>query len=151
MAALTKERDTPTQHYDFPQSLKVKGNVKIFNGAMVSTDATGFAVPSADVAATNCIGRANATVDTTAAGPLGLLADGAVEIEVLVGVATYNNPAGANQLTQVDVGKLAFVLTDNEVIRTAGTANTRIAGRVTRVDVVSVPPTATIDFRQHAV
>lgn len=149
MAALTKERDTPTSHYDFPVSLKMKGNTKILNGALVSTDATGFAVPAADTANTQCVGRANATVDTTAAGPNGLLADGAVEIEVLVGICEYNNPAGANSLTQVDVGKLAYVLSDNELARAAGTTNSRIAGRVVRVDVTNAK--ATIDLRQHAV
>jgi hypothetical protein len=143
MAALTKERDTPTSHHDYPISLKVKGGVKILNGAMVSTDATGFAIPAADTASTQCIGRANATVDNTGG------ADGALEVEVLVGICEYNNPAGANQLTQVDVGKLAFVLTDNELIRTAGTVNARIAGRVVRVDVTNAK--ATIDMRQHAV
>jgi hypothetical protein len=149
MAALTKERDTPTTHFDYPMSVGVKGNVKIFNGALVSTDATGFAIPAADTASTQVIGRANTTVDTTAAGPLGLLGDGVAQIEVLVGICQFNNPAGANQLTQVDVGKLAFVLTDNELIRTAGTANARVAGRVVAVDVTNAK--ATIDLRQHAV
>ncbi len=147
MAASTREYDTPTSHHDFPVSLKQKGNTRIFNGTLVSTDAAGFAVPAADTAATNPIGRANATSDTTAAGPSGLLADGVASVEVLIGVIELDNPAGANALTQVDVGKLAYVLSDHEVCRTAGTVNARIAGKVLAVDTVRAK--ATIDLRQR--
>lgn len=153
MAALTKERDTVLQgtNYDVV-SLKVKGNVKILNGSFVMTDATGYAVPGNDTA--NCFawGRANATVDTTAAGPKGLLGDGVVEIEVQLGKHIWNNPAGANQLTQANVGGLAYLISDNEVTRKAGTsggAGNVIAGRVTRVDTVN--NLATVDETVHAV
>lgn len=147
MPAATREYDTPTSHYDFPISIAQKGNTKIWNGTLVSTDATGYAVPAADVAATNPMGRSNTTSDTTAAGPKGLLADGVAEVEVLVGIIELDNPAGANSLTQVDVGKLAYVLTDHEICRAAGTVNSRIAGKVLRVDTVRAK--ATIDLRQR--
>lgn len=146
MAAATREYDTPTSHYDFPVALKQKGNTKIWNGTLVSTDANGFAIPAADTASTNPMGRANATSDTTAAGPNGLLADGVGSIEVLIGIIELDNPAGANSLTQVDVGKLAYVLSDHEVCRAAGTVNSRIAGKVIAVDTVRAK--ATIDLRQ---
>ena len=125
--------------------------MKIFNGGMVNTDANGFAVPAADTASHKCIGRANSTADTTASGPFGVLGDGDARVlfEADVGIYEYNNPAGANQLTQVDVGKLGYVLTDNEVCRAAGTVNSIIAGRVVKVDVTN--NRATIDHRQHAV
>lgn len=146
MAAATREYDTPTSHHDYPVSLKMKGNVKVWNGTLVSTDAAGFAVPAADTASTNPMGRANATVDTTAAGPKGLLADGVESVEVLIGIIELDNPAGANALTQVDVGKLAYVLSDHEVARAAGTTNSRIAGKVLAVDTTRAK--ATIDLRQ---
>lgn len=149
MVAAIREYDTPTSHFDYPIALKQKGNTKIFNGTLVSTDATGFAVPAADVVATNPMGRSNTTSDTTAAGPNGLLADGVASVEVLIGIVELDNPVGANQLTQVDVGKLAFVFSDHEVCRTAGTVNARIAGKVLAVDLVRAK--ATIDLRQHAV
>lgn len=148
MVAAIREYDTPTSHYDFPVSLRAKGNAKIFNGTLVSTDAAGYAVAAADVAATNPVGRANSTVDTTVGGPKGLLADGAADIEVLIGVIELDNPVGANQLTQADVGKLAYVLSDHEIARAAGTTNSRIAGKVLYVDVTRAK--ATIDLRQRA-
>jgi hypothetical protein len=148
-AAAAREYDTPTSHYDFPVSLLAKGNAKIWNGTMVNTDANGYAVAAADVASHKCIGRANATCDTTAAGPQGVLADGIARVEALVGLCEYDNPAGANSLTQVDVGKLAYVLTDHEVARAAGTVNSIVAGRVVSVDVTRAK--ATIDHRLHTV
>lgn len=145
MAAATREYDTPTSHYDYPVSLKQATNVKIWNGTLVSTSATGFAIPAADTANTNPVGRANATSDTTASGPNGVVADGVASVEVLIGVVELDNPAGANSLTQVDVGKLAYVLSDHEVCRAAGTVNSRIAGTVVAVDTVRAK--ATIDLR----
>lgn len=149
MAALTKERDSWHQGIDYVQPVPMKGNTKIYNGALVMTDATGFAVPAADAVGGRVIGRANSTLDTTAAGPAGLLADGALSIECAIGLINFNNPAGANQLTAVDRGGLAYVLTDNELIRAAGTTNSRIAGRVYSVDTVNNQ--VVIDLRQHSV
>lgn len=149
MAALTAERDTPTQHHDFPFAYAQKGNTKIYNGSLSMTDANGFLVPAADTANCKVAGRANATSDGTAGNPLGVQADGALVVEVLQGVFQYNNPVSANQLTLADLGKLAYVLTDNEVARAAGTVNSVIAGRVLAVDLVANK--ATIDTRVRAV
>lgn len=155
MAALTSERDTPRRPHDSPYVFPQKTNTKIWNGGMVNLDATGFAVPAADTANHKCQGRANATRDTTAAGPDGVLADGAVGaiqgtgVEVDPDQFEFDNPAGANQLTQADVGRLGYVLTDHEVIRAAGTVNSVIAGKVMAVDVVANK--AVINFRIKAI
>lgn len=149
MAALTQERDTPMQHEHYDIVYSQKGNTKIFNGGLVNTDANGYAVPAADTANHHCVGRANATSDATAAGPAGLLADGVGQVEVRHGVFQYDNPAGGNQLTQADVGKLAYVLTDHEVTRAAGTAQSIIAGVVVAVDVANAK--ATIDTMRKSI
>lgn len=140
MAAATKERDTPTSHYDLPVSLKQKGAVKIWNGTIVCVDANGLAIPGADTAGIRAMGRASETSDTAG------IADAVNSCEALIGVCEFNNPAGANSLTQVDVGKLAYVLTDQDICRAAGTVNSVIAGKVLSVDVTNAK--ATIDFRQ---
>lgn len=153
MAALTKEFGGPTQgqtqHYDYVTSHKQATNVINFNGALIMSSATGYAVPAADTANCKVLGRANSTVNSTASGPSGLVADGVLEVEYTTGVFTYDNPTGANQLTQADVGRLAYVLSDHEVTRAAGTTNSVIAGVVKRVDLVA--NTATIDTRTRAV
>lgn len=143
MAALTGERDTPKKHRHYTTNYLQKGSTKIWNGGLVNEDANGWAVPASDTANHHCIGRALVTRDTNAAGPDGALADGALGtfqgpgVEVEIGVFEYDNPAGGNQLTQADVGKLAYVLTDHEVTRAAGTVNSIIAGVVRSVDTVA--------------
>lgn len=156
MAGLAAERDTPKRHDDYPFVYLQKTNTKIYNGGMVNADATGYAVPAADTASHHCLGRANATRDTTATGPDLLLADGVtgtiqgVGVEVGVGAFEYDNPANSgNQLTQADVGKLCYVLSDHEVTRAAGTANSIIAGVVLSVDVTNTK--AVVDFRRKSV
>lgn len=149
MAALTGERDTPKRHSDFVYAFARKGNTKSYSGGMVNTDANGYAVAATDTANHHCVGRGNATSDTTATGPDGQLADGVGSQEVDVGIFEYDNPAGANQLTLADVQKLAYVLSDHEVTRAAGTAQSVIAGVVMSVDTANNK--AVIDFRRKAI
>lgn len=152
MAALTAERDTPCQHHDFPFNYAQKGNTKIFNGSLCMTDANGYLVPGADTANCKVAGRAQATGDTTVTNtitPGVALADGVGNLDALNGVFQYDNPVGANQLTLADEGKLAYVLTDHELCRAAGTVNSIIAGRVLAVDLVNNK--VTIDTRVRAV
>jgi len=155
MAALTGERDTPKRLTDFVYVYKQATLTTIRGGGLVNTNAAGYAVPASDTANHKCVGRANATRDTTAAGPDGVLADGVAGklsgdgVEVDIGIFQYDNPATANQLTQADIGKLCYVLTDHEVTRAAGTTNSVIAGKVLEVDVVA--NTAWIDVRVKAV
>lgn len=138
MAALTLEFDAPWQQLDLTINTLQKGNTKVFSGGLVAANNTdGYAQPASDVAGMRVLGRAQMTSDATAGGPNGLLADGAGSFDVATGVFIYDNPTGANQLTVLDIGKLAYVLTDHEVARAAGTTNSVIAGRVLAVDVVN--------------
>lgn len=129
MAALTTERNTGWAQLDgeiTPSPLQ-KGAVKIFNGAMVNTDASGFLVPAADVVNHKCLGWSRDTSDTAG------IADGVQRCAVGIGVAKFAT-TGANAITIADVGKLAYVLDDNNVVRALGTVNSIIAGRVHGVD-----------------
>lgn len=124
MAALTKERDTPRKHVHYVyDDLGVAASAKIFNGSIVSANATGFAKPGADVASELCLGRARETVDNTGG------ADGAKKISIDCGIFAYNT-TGGNAITSADVGKIAEVLDDNNVVRAAGTTNHVKAGKV---------------------
>ena len=146
MAALAKEFDAGHQLIDGTWNVNQKGNTKVWAGGLVAADANGYAVPAADTVNYKVLGRAQMTSDTTSAGPSGLLADGVGSFDYAVGVFEYDNPAGANSLTQADVGKLAYVLSDHEVARAAGTTNSIIAGKVVAVNVTTAK--ATIDIRQ---
>lgn len=133
MAAATAEIDTPWRDVDLPINYPVATNVKILNGTLVCVSATGFAVPASDTAALHVIGRAQQTVDTTATGPQGLLADGVATIDCVHGVFRYLT-SGASAIVQASIGIMAFILDNQTVVLTAGTVHTVAAGLVVAFD-----------------
>lgn len=149
MAASTIDRDSPALLLDVALNYLQKGGTIVYDGCIAMTDASGYLVPGADTVNCKVAGRANARGDTTASGPNGVLADGVGNLDVRLGIFQFDNPTGANQLTLADMGKLAYVLTDHELIRAAGTTNSIIAGRVVGVDLVLNK--VTVDMRVRAV
>lgn len=124
MTATTVDRDTARKDIDAPLSYTMKGNTKIPAGVLVCSDASGYAVNAADTAAYHLLGRSNALVDTTSAGPLGQLADGVASIECEHGVFKFGNSG----IVLADVGKLAYVLDNQTVCLSGGTSHTIAAG-----------------------
>src|SRR5512146_2408367 len=133
MAATTNERDAPWIDVDAPINYPVATNVKIPNGTLVALSATGFAVPASDAASLHVIGRAQQTVDTTATGPNGVVADGVATIDCVHGVFKYGT-SGGSAIVQASLGLMAFVLDNQTVVLTAGTAHTVAAGLVVRLE-----------------
>jgi hypothetical protein len=133
MTASTVERDTPWQDIDNPINYPVKGNVKILNGTLVMVDSGGFAIPAADTASCHCVGVARMTVDTTAAGPAGLLADGVATIDCVKGVFEFLT-SGGSAIVQASLGLTAFILDNQTVVLTAGTVHTVAAGLIVRLE-----------------
>ncbi len=133
MTATTLERDTPWQDVDAPLNYPVATNVKIPNGTLVMLNSTGYAIPAADTASCHVIGRAQQTVDTTATGPNGVVADGVATIDCMHGVFKYGT-SGGSAIVQASLGIMAFVLDNQTVVLTAGTSHTVAAGLIVRVD-----------------
>lgn len=128
MAALAKDRDTemrgaPARTHEYP----VNGGSKIYAGALVCIDTDGYARPAADTASFVCVGRAAKLADNTSG------ADGDIMVTVDQGVFKYTT-TGGSALVQGDVSRLAYVLTDNEIVKAAGTSNNVIAGQVVDFD-----------------
>lgn len=149
MTALAAERDTAKRHGDYPFGFAQKGNTKIYNGSLVCADAGGYAVPAADTANYKVLGRANQTSDATATNATGsgvALADGILTVEAETGIFEFAT-SGGSALTVADVGKLAFVLDDQTVVRTGGTAQAIPAGIVLFADGTK----AVIDTRRRTV
>lgn len=133
MAALTKSIDTPKKHRHYAMAYKAKGNAKAYSGGGAMTDANGFLVAAADTANCKSVGRLNQNMDTTATGPDGLLADGAIFVEAEHGIFAYAT-GGANPVVQASVGLIAEWLDDQTVSLAAGTANHVKAGKVLGID-----------------
>ena len=132
MTALLKDRDTRMQEQQRTFDVPVFADAIIFAGALVSSNATGFAVPASDTAGERLLGRAEHAVDATG------LASGAASVQCRKGVAEMEN--GGTVVDQVDQGRPVFILDDQTVSKVAGVANNVIAGVLDSFDAKTGKP-----------
>ena len=98
----------------------VKANVRIWKGALVCVDNTGYLVPASDTANLRFVGVAFESVDNTGG------ASGAKRCRVVKrGTFVYNR---IGSFTQADIGTTARAITDNEVAKTS--TNNIVVGTV---------------------
>lgn len=124
---LTKDRNTPRrlgEHY----SHGVATNVKIYAGAIVMLNATGYATPGATATGQICVGRAGEQVDNTGG------ADNAVSVTVTTGVFKFKNSAAGDLIGIANIGDDCYIVDDETVAATNGTATRSVAGKVVGVD-----------------
>ena len=96
-------------------------STEIFKGSLVSIDAAGFAIPSADTSGTACVGIAAEHVDNTGAS-------GDLDIEVLSNIDVL---LPATSIVQAMVGDLMLVVDSGEMDDAAGPSNDIPIGRLT--------------------
>lgn len=131
MAALTEARTTPRR--DAKQFGRlVAGTKKIFEGALVCLNATGFATPGAVATTLVADGIATETVDNTAG------ADGDKTVEVEKGTFRFANSAAGDAITQAEIGDTCYIVDDQTVAKTNGTNTRSAAGAIVDVDAVGV-------------
>jgi len=98
----------------------VKANARIWKGALVCVDNTGYLVPASDTANLRFVGVAFESVDNTGG------ANGAKRCRVVKrGTFVYNR---IGSFTQADIGTTARAVTDNEVAKTS--TNNIVVGTV---------------------
>ncbi len=98
----------------------VKANAKIWKGALVCIDSTGFLVPAADAAGLRFVGVAFESVDNAGG------ANGAKRCRVVKRGSFVYNRSGS--YAQADVGATVRAISDNEVAKTS--TNNIIVGTV---------------------
>lgn len=126
MVALTSERNTRARIGDLRVE-PVAATVKIWNGSLIMRNAAGYLTKGAT--ATGCVGvgRAEKTVDNTGAA-------GAASVEYRVGVFLFANSAAADLITIADIGRVCFIVDDQTVAKTDGTATRSRAGIVDGIE-----------------
>lgn len=98
----------------------VKANARIWKGALVCVDSTGYLVPASDTANLRFVGVAFESVDNTGG------ANGAKRCRVVKrGTFIYNR---IGSFAQADIGTTARAVTDNEVAKTS--TNNIVVGTV---------------------
>lgn len=102
MAACTGDRNTPYRE-GIELDFAVKGGGRVFAGAMVAVDGTGYAVPAGNTAGHKVVGVAMEHVDNGAGS------DGAAHVRVRTeGVFEF----GATSISQANVGQTMYVVDD---------------------------------------
>ncbi|HQS08726.1 MAG: hypothetical protein B7Y12_02145 [Rhizobiales bacterium 24-66-13] len=131
MAALTQDRNTPSRS-GMRREPPAKAGAKIFAGAMVALDASGWAVPATTATTLKVLGRAERAVDNTAG------ANGDLTVPVGADIYRFNNSASADAIALTDVGATCYAVDDNTVAKTNGTNTRSAAGTVFDVDSLGV-------------
>ena len=130
MAALTKDRQTPDRsgkEFSFP----VKASTQIFAGSIVVL-AAGLAEPGKAATGLIAVGRAEAHADNRNGG------NGDIDVPVRAGVFRFDNSASADLITRADIGADAWIVDDQTVAKTDGSAARSKAGRIVDVDDLGV-------------
>jgi hypothetical protein len=127
MMALSADRDTATREsklYSYP----VLTGVKIYDGAIVVLDSSGWAKPAITGTGLVAVGRARAQADNT------LGSSGDISVEVEEGVFCYDNSAAADEITKAQIGDVCWLVDDCTVAKTSGTNTRSIAGYIRDLD-----------------
>lgn len=124
---LAADRNTPMMDGELI-AVPVAAAVKIYGGALVAANAAGFATPGATATTLTYLGRAESNVDNTAG------ANGAKTVSVRRRLAFKFKNSGADPVTQAELGKVCYIVDDETVAKTNGTATRSAAGIVVGVE-----------------
>jgi hypothetical protein len=136
MAALTAPRIARRLNSDAivdTLSMKVKASTIIYAGALVCTDATGYAVPGSTSTTQKCWGIAEETADNSTG------ANGDIYVKVRRGAFNLNVGTAGDALAQADIGAMVFVIDDNTVGKTNGGSTRSVAGKFLGYETDGVP------------
>jgi hypothetical protein len=128
--ALTADRNTPRLEGDF-KSLLMSAS-KIFAGAIVMRNATGYATKGATALALHGVGVAQEQVDNSGGSA------GDLSIKVREGVFRFANSASSDAIADDDIGKLCYAVDDATVAKTNGASTRSVAGIIAGVDDLGV-------------
>ncbi|MDH5525212.1 MAG: hypothetical protein OEY01_14645 [Desulfobulbaceae bacterium] len=131
MPALTQDRDTLKKDGKI-FGLPVAATTKLFAGGIGCRNATGYVVPGSTSTTLKALGRINEQVDNSAG------ADGDLMVEIERGLFRFANSAAADEITKADIGNDCYIVDDQTVAKTDGTATRSVAGKVRDVDSLGV-------------
>lgn len=136
MAALTTDRNTLRRDGSVIEP-PVASAAKIFAGALVAINATGFAVRGSTATTIKGAGVALHRADNTNG------ADGDIRVEVSKLPARFGNSASTDAITLADIGADCYIVDDQTVAKTNGSNTRSRAGKIFDVDADGV----WVDFR----
>ncbi len=129
--ALTADRATRRRTGDV-FSFPVEGTKKCFTGGIAVINAAGYCEPGTAATAKKAVGVFQETVDNTNG------ADGAVAVSVRKGVWHFLNSSAGDAITLADVNASCYIVDDQTVAKTDGSASRSVAGKIVDVDAAGV-------------
>jgi hypothetical protein len=130
MTALSADRNTPRLEGD--RRVGSAAAVKIFAGALVMRDASGFITKGQTALGLRGAGRAERAVDNSAGSA------GDRDVPYRAGLFRFVNSASADEITAADIGKLCYAVDDQTVAKTNGSNTRSAAGIVAGVDSLGI-------------
>lgn len=124
--ALTQSRNTPERDGKVVSYLLAAG-AKIYSGALVALNASGYAVPGITDLNLTALGRAEQSVDNTNG------ANGGASIEVRRGVFRWRNST-TDPVSFVNIGKTCYIQDDETIAKTNGGNTRSAAGKLIDID-----------------
>lgn len=109
-------------------TLPVAASKKIYAGALVALNATGFVTPGAVATTLTYQGRAEEQVDNSSG------ADGDKAVNVRKRKAFKWKNSGSDPVVQADVGKTCYIVDDETVAKTNGSSARSAAGTVVKLE-----------------
>ena len=127
MAALSADRNTPirtAEDFEFP----VAASTLIYAGSLVCINASSLATKGAVATTLKCVGVAQERADNSAG------AASAIRVKVRRGCFRFANSVAADLIALADIGADCFIVDDQTVAKTNGSASRSIAGKIRNVD-----------------
>lgn len=127
MTAATQDRATPirsSEDFEFP----VAASTKIFRGTIAVINASGYLTKGITATTLKAVGVASDLADNSAG------ANGAIRCKVRRGCFRLANSASADLITLADVGADCYIVDDQTVAKTNGSATRSVAGKIRDVD-----------------
>lgn len=125
MSALTRDRNTPLKNAEVI-GVPAAAGAKLYAGALVVANATGYAAPGTTAVGLTYLGRAEESVDNTGG------ANGAAT--VLVRRLNAFKWGNDGSITQAHQGKTAYIVDDQTLAATDGAGTRSAAGRIVGIE-----------------
>jgi hypothetical protein len=126
MTALAADRNTlsrDARDFEWP----VATATKIYAGAIVCINSSGYATKGATSTTLKTVGVAQEQVDNAGA-------DGDKTIKVRRGCFRFANSSAGDAIARADIGADCYVVDDQTVAKTNGTSTRSVAGKIRDVD-----------------
>lgn len=131
MTAATQDRSTP-QRGACRRSGGMAANKLAYAGTIAVLNASGYVEPGTTATGLIALGKFRSQYNNVGG------ANGAIEAEFDRGIFRFNNSTSGDEITNLDIGSVCYIVDDQTVAKTDGAGTRSAAGKVDDVDASGV-------------